>query len=232
MHMKTLSRFGAVIGAAGLASLLAACGAGADDSASAPAATAGAKAEVAVGSDPAYPEIDYPPVWEEGGKNKLKQPVDFREWVFLGAPLTPNALNNGKANFPEFHNVYVQPAAFAAYRATGKWPEGTMMAKELQLVDDPKGEFEDGSRFEPSGRGYFPGPVNGLDVSVKDSKRFAESKNWGYFNFNHAAPPYLASTEAKPIGECAGCHIANADEDMVYVKMYKPILDPLPLPGK
>lgn len=181
-------------------------------------------------TDPAYPEIDIPPVWDEQGK--LVQPVDFREWVFLGAPFTPNALNNGKANFPEFHNVYVQPAAFKAYRATGKWPEGTMMLKELQLVDDQKGEFPDGSRFEPSGRGYFPGPVNGLDVAVKDSKRFSETNNWGYFNFNHSAPPYVAAAEERPVGECAGCHIANADEDMVYVSMYKPILDPLPLPGK
>lgn len=104
-----------------------------------------------------------------------------------------------------------------------------MMVKELQLVDGPA-EFEDGSRYEPSGRGYFPGAVNGLDVSVKDSRRFAESQNWGYFNFNHSAPPYLASAGVRPIGECAGCHIANADEDMVYVKLYKPILDPLPLP--
>ena len=180
-------------------------------------------------ADPAYPEMDIPPVWDRDGK--LFQPKDFREWVFIGAPLTPNGLNDGKANFPEFHNVYVQPAAFKAYRATGKWPEGTMMVKELQLVGG-KAEFPDGSRYEPSGRGYFPGAVNGLDVAVKDSKRFKESNNWGYFNFNHSAPPYLASTEAKPIGECAGCHIANADEDMVYVSLYKPILDPLPLPGK
>ena len=173
--------------------------------------------------------MDIPPVWDKD--DKLFQPKDFREWVFIGAPLTPNGLNDGKANFPEFHNVYVQPAAFKAYRATGKWPEGTMMVKELQLVGG-KAEFSDGSRYEPSGRGYFPGAVNGLDVAVKDSKRFKESNNWGYFNFNHSAPPYLASTGAKPIGECAGCHIANADGDMVYVSLYKPILDPLPLPGK
>lgn len=185
---------------------------------------ASVKAPVA---DPAYPEIDIPPVYNEAGE--LIQPKDFREWVFIGAPLTPHGLNNGRANFPEFHNVYTQPAAFKAYRATGKWPEGTMMVKELQLVDGPA-EFEDGSRYEPSGRGYFPGAVNGLDVSVKDSRRFAESQNWGYFNFNHSAPPYLASAGVRPIGECAGCHIANADEDMVYVKLYKPILDPLPLP--
>ena len=142
---------------------------------------------------------------------------------------TGNYTTSADANFPEFHNVYTQPAAFKAYRATGKWPEGTMMIKELQLVSDPKGEFPDGSTTAPSGRGYFPGPPNGLDVSVKDSKRFADSNGWGYFNFNHSAPPYLATAALKSVDECAGCHIANA-EDMVYIKFYKPILDPLPLP--
>jgi hypothetical protein len=29
----------------------------------------------------------------------------WRTWVFVGAPLTPNALNNGAASFPEYHNV-------------------------------------------------------------------------------------------------------------------------------
>ncbi len=203
--------------------VLPACGSKSDDD---KAVSAAKSTTLALGSDPAYPEIDIPPVWASDGK--LIQPKDFREMVFIGAPLTPHGLNDGKANFPEFHNVYVQPAAFKAYRATGKWPEGTMMIKELQLVDDPKGDFPDGSRVLPSGRGYFPGAVNGLDVSVKDSKRFAESNNWGYFNFNHAAPPYLAEAALKPVDQCAGCHIANAHEDMVYVDLYKPILNPLP----
>lgn len=62
-----------------------------------------------MGKNPNYPQIEYPPVFND--KGELLQPVDFREWVFLGSPLTPHGLNNGKANFPEFHNVYVQPSA-------------------------------------------------------------------------------------------------------------------------
>lgn len=141
--------------------------------------------------------------------------------------MTPHGLNDGKANFPEFHNVYVQPSAFKHYRKTKTWPEGTMMVKELQLVH--KGDFEDGSKIEPSGRGYFPAMVNGLDVAVKDSKRFADSKNWGYFNFGHHAPPYTSTAPAAPIGNCAACHITNAQEDMVYMKFYRSIIDPLPV---
>lgn len=172
-----------------------------------------------------YPGIDIPPAFN--AKGELVQPKDFRSWYFVGAPLTPHGLNNGKANFPEFHNVYIQPAALKAYRATGKWPEGTMFVKELQLVGGEK-EFPDGSHLEPSGRGYFPGAAAGLDVAVKDSKRFGKTKNWGFFNFNHTAPPYLPAAAERPVAECAGCHIANAHEDMIYVNLYKPIISPLP----
>ena len=44
------------------------------------------------------------------------------------------------------------------------------MFKELQLTL-PR-QNDDGSRVEPSGRGYFPGPYNGADVTVKDTKRY------------------------------------------------------------
>ena len=39
----------------------------------------------------------YPPQYTPSGE--LVLPKNYREWVFV-VPLTPNALNNGKANFP------------------------------------------------------------------------------------------------------------------------------------
>jgi hypothetical protein len=51
-------------------------------------------------------------------------PKDWHEWVFVGAPLTPNALNGGQANFPEYHNVYIEPGAHAIYKKTGVSPRG------------------------------------------------------------------------------------------------------------
>jgi hypothetical protein len=30
-------------------------------------------------------------------------PKNFHEWIYVGSPLTPNALNGGQANFPEYH---------------------------------------------------------------------------------------------------------------------------------
>jgi hypothetical protein len=145
-------------------------------------------------------------------------PKNFNEWVFLGTPLTPNALNDGKANFPEYHNVYMEPGSYAIYKETGVFPEGTIFLKELQLT--LPAENADGSRTEPSGRGYFPGALNGADVTVKDSKRFAASGGWGYFNFNHHEPK-AKTASVKPTGECAYCHIANAKKDEVWTQFYR-----------
>lgn len=162
---------------------------------------------------------DWGPQWTADGK--LKLPENYHEWVFLGSPLTPHALNGGEAPFPEYHNVYVQPQAFRAYKRTGEWPEGTIMFKELQLLLN--GDSKDGSSVEVSGRGYFPGALNGVDISVKDSKRFKDTEGWGFFTFGHTAPPYPKVAELQPVDTCAGCHIANAT-NMVFSKFYDPIL--------
>ena len=111
----------------------------------------------------------------------LKLPTNWRQWIFVGEPLTPNALNDGRANFPEYHNVYIEPGSYAIYKKTGVFPEGTIFVKELQLT--LPAENPDGSRTEPSGRGFFPGAFNGADVTVKDTKRFAESGRLGILQF-------------------------------------------------
>ncbi|MBY0456037.1 MAG: hypothetical protein K2V38_01730, partial [Gemmataceae bacterium] len=52
---------------------------------------------------------------------KLKQPIGYRKWPFIGTPVTPNDLNGGDAAFPEFHIVYVDPDSFAHYEKTGEF---------------------------------------------------------------------------------------------------------------
>jgi hypothetical protein len=166
----------------------------------------------------------YPPQYTSSGE--LILPKNYREWIFVGTPLTPNALNDGKANFPEYHNVYIEPCSYEAYKKTGVFPNGTIFYKELQLTQ--AAENPDGSRTEPSGRGYFPGKLNGADVTVKDTARFADTGGWGYFNFHHYMP-LAATATTRPKGECAFCHIASAKRDEVWTQFYT-ALDEVPLP--
>src|ERR1700753_1162002 len=161
----------------------------------------------------------YLPEYNE--KGELLLPKNFEKWVFVGAPLTPNALNGGQANFPEFHMVYIEPGAYDIYQKTGEFPEGTIFLKELQLL--LPAENPDGSRTEPSGRGFFSGKLNGADVTVKDTQKYAATGGWGYLNFNHFEPK-AASATVRPEAQCAYCHMASAKKDEVWTQFY-PRLD-------
>ncbi len=160
-------------------------------------------------------------VYDSAGR--LKLPTGYRKWVFVGAPLTPNGLNGGNAGFPEYHHVYVQERNVDAFLKTGSFPEGTVIIKELTRVLNPT--FPDGSATEPSGRGFFNGEFNGIDATVKDSKRFAATNNWGFFTFGHHPEPYEAYAKEAPATQCAGCHIANvAKTDMTWIQFYPMLL--------
>ena len=53
-------------------------------------------------------------------EGNLLRPTGYREWVFVGTPLTPNDMNGGMAPFPEFHAVYIDPAIWAHYKKTDR----------------------------------------------------------------------------------------------------------------
>ncbi len=151
-------------------------------------------------------------------------PEGYRQWVFVGAPLTPNALNGGAAPFPEYHNVYVEPSAFAYWEANGTFPEGTQIVKELTLVYENDNDPETGASFEVSGVGYQQGEFAGLELTVKDNERFGDMPGgWAYFSFGHQPEPYAETAVAFPQESCNACHEANAQDDFVFTQFY-PIL--------
>ena len=142
---------------------------------------------------------------------KLKQPVGYRKWVYIGTPLTPNDLNGGEASFPEFHEVYMDPESFAHYEKTGKFRDGTVLVKELSSV---------GSKEAPSGKGYFQGEFTGLETAIKDSKRFKDEPGyWGYFSFGHKYP-LKAEVSKQAAASCNQCHQDNAKTDWVFSQYY------------
>jgi hypothetical protein len=156
------------------------------------------------------------PSFSLNSQGELKRPVGYREWVYVGAPVTPNDLNNGKAPFPEFHAVYIDPPSWAHWKKTGQFREGTILIKELVSV---------GSKEAASGKGYFMGEFIGLEATVKSAKMFPkEPGNWAYFSFtsaDHKTPKSTAS--AQPTAECNSCHQGSAAQDWVFIQYY-PVL--------
>ena len=146
-------------------------------------------------------------------EGKLKQPVGYRKWMYVGTPLTPNDLNGGEAPFPEFHAVYIDPESFAHYEKTGEYRDGTVMIKELSSV---------GTKEATSGKGYFMGDFTGLEVSIKDSKRFKDEPGyWAYFSFGHKYP-LKAEAPMNAAGTCNKCHQDSA-KNFVFSQYY-PVL--------
>ena len=145
---------------------------------------------------------------------ELERPEGYRQWVYVGTPLTPNDLNPPEAPFPEFHNVYIHPDDFSHYERTGTFQDGTILVKELVTV---------GSKKAVSGNGYFMGEFTGLEATIKDAARFPdEPGNWAYFSFGHSYP--LAETAKEfPTAACNACHEASAADDFIFTQYY-PIL--------
>jgi len=147
---------------------------------------------------------------------ELVRPTDFRSWVYVGTPLTPNDMNNGKAAFPEFHNVYIDPMSYEHYKETGKWREGTILIKELVSV---------GSKAAVSGNGYFMGDFIGLEATIKSKEHFPnEPGNWACFSFTNPEKGTLAATgKAFKTNQCNACHNTSAGDDFVFTQHY-PVL--------
>ena len=145
---------------------------------------------------------------------KLKRPVGYRKWTYVGEVVTPNDMNDGEASFPEFHSVYMDPQSFAAYEQTGKFPDGAVVVKELSSV---------GSNNASSGNGYFQGEFTGLEAAIKDSRRFKdEPGNWAYFSFGHKYP-LKAEASKNAAAACNQCHQDSAKTDWVFTQYY-PVL--------
>ena len=148
--------------------------------------------------------------------DQLERPTGFREWIYVGTPVTPNDLNDGKAAFPEHHNVYIDPQSWAHWKKTGEFRDGTILIKELVSV---------GSKAAVSGNGYFQGEFIGLEATIK-SKKYSpnEPGNWSYYSFSTPDHKSLNPTaKAFPAAACNACHAASAADDFVFTQHY-PVL--------
>jgi hypothetical protein len=147
------------------------------------------------------------------GKDTLLRPDGYREWVFIGSSLGLR-YDEGKKlpDLLEFKNVYIDPAAYRAYMATGVFPQGTVLVLETAAGEEKK---------EAGLRGTFQKEFTGLSAAVKDKDRFPDG--WGYFSFS--AGPGKTKAKAQPAKKaaCYDCHRLKGAEDHVFTQFY-PVL--------
>lgn len=114
----------------------------------------------------------------------------YEDWQTVSVSITDEA----------FAVILANPIMIEAYRAgvpgNGKpFPDGSKMAKIHWKPEK--------SADAPSPT-TVPGDLKDVDFMVRDSKRFADSGNWGYAQFNYDT----ATGAFAPFGDGAGCGFA------------------------
>jgi Cytochrome P460 len=156
-------------------------------------------------------EANVAPRFNDG--NQLVRPQGYHEWVFVGSSLgmsyRKDAGHEGEA---EFHNVYISPNAYREFCNKGTFPDGTVLLLEI---------VSSGGNASINKAGKFEDKILGIDVAVKDSKRFPEK--WAYFGFIGPKGEPLAQAKPFPKQACWSCHNPHGEVDNVFVQFY-PVL--------
>lgn len=137
-------------------------------------------------------------------------PADYKSWSYLGSWAVVNEGGEGNG----IHNVFTTQDAIDAYNATGEFPDGAVLVKEV---------------FASQGAQLTTGAANWATdaqvwfVMVKDTKgRFSGNplwgNGWGWALFNASDPTKQVATDFE--ADCLGCHVPAQDTDWIYTYAY------------
>jgi hypothetical protein len=151
------------------------------------------------------------------GDGSIRVPPGYRtEYVLLGAwSLAGDGDTGGEIGL---HIVYAPRHAVEAYRRTGRFPDGTVLVKEL---------FNGSTESLTTGEATYGSETAGHFVMVKDDKgRFPDSPLWGDgWGWSFFSSENLTAAATRDyVAECLACHEPARSTDLVYVQGY-PVLN-------
>jgi hypothetical protein len=117
-------------------------------------------------------------------KGDLITPSGFETWVFVGSNLglaykhelpVTTAKESAQADAQVFHNIYINPEAYAYFKEKHEFPELTMLVMEIFTAADKEPK-------DVLSAGVYNDQRIGLQVAVKDSRHPSEPSNspWAY----------------------------------------------------
>ena len=139
---------------------------------------------------------------------KLVRPENYREWIYVSTGL---GMNYGPVSHdtPAFTNVFVAPAAYRHYVATGQWPDKTVFVLEV---------YSAASHSSMNKQGSFQDKLLGVEAEVKDESRFPEK--WAYFALGVKGKVGSKFSQ----DECWSCHNQNGAVENTFVQFYPTLL--------
>ena len=137
---------------------------------------------------------------------------NYREWIYLTSGIDMSyAPKATEMDHSMFDNVFVNPAAYRSFLATGMWPDKTILVLEVR---------EARSKGSINQRGHFQGgEIMGFEVHVKDEARFPGK--WAFFDFDS---PDKNGTLIPAGAPCYSCHVAHGAVDTTFVQFYPTLL--------
>jgi len=143
-------------------------------------------------------------------EGKMLLPADYREWVFLSSGLGMTYAQSSQPNAnPLFDNVFVNPAAYRAFLASGAWPDQTVLVLELRRSDTKVSINKDGR---------VQADIASIEVHVKDASR----GGWAFYGFPNGA---REGTLFPKTENCYSCHEQNAAVDTTFVQFYPTLIE-------
>lgn len=145
-------------------------------------------------------------------KGNIRVPEDYRtRYQALGSWAI--AADSGRGS-REMHGVYASPGAIAAYREAGRFPDGTVLVKEV---------FGTSTSSMTTGTVSHADRLKGWFVMVKDSRNSHPGNplwgdGWGWSWFDADRPLQTTSTSYE--SDCRGCHVPAQSTDWIYVNGY------------
>lgn len=140
-------------------------------------------------------------------RGEIAAPADYREWIFLSSGLNMNYTPGGPSNGGDaFDNVFVDPASWRVFKATGSWPEGTVFVKEGRH-GETRGSINRTGQFQDGEATY-------VELHIRDTRRF--KSGWGFFELQGTKPGGVLPTSAR----CYSCHQQNGAVETTFVQFY------------
>ncbi len=153
-----------------------------------------------------------PPAPKYTADGALILPAGIDTWIRVGSSIGLGYTTTDDSPPGMFHNVSLEPAAYAAFRRTGRFPNHTQLALTI---------YEPAQGVAPARQGWFEGELAAVEMAVKDTARFPGG--WAYFGFGLDGP---AAPRPFPRERCAQCHAAHAARDNVFLQFYPVLRDP------
>jgi len=153
--------------------------------------------------------------------NDFKIPPGYRDWRLISVAILGTPFNDIRAKLGN-------DLAISAFRKTKlPFPDGAMIArlawKQVQsevnnnaFRQDPSAEHLSPAALQTLlNTSFGAGPPTNVQFMIKDSKKYASTGGWGFFQFTNGRPDHVVQSS------CFVCHAPEGATDFVFTR-YSP----------